>query len=71
MHYCMLVHIPIEIVREDHKIFELFISNVKKDNLLKIPNSDNESRVNWYKVVVDYLNGKDNLRKGPSEPWRG
>ena len=22
--------------------FELFISNVKKDNLLKIPNSDNE-----------------------------
>ena len=25
MHYCMLVHIPIEIVREDHKIFELFI----------------------------------------------
>ena len=25
MHYCMLVHIPIEIVREDHKISELFI----------------------------------------------
>ena len=66
MHYCMLVHIPIEIVREDHKASELFIiwtniclnwvmSDINYDtNAIRSSFQDTNYLIRFCKALMDF-----------------